>query len=274
MSRTEGPTPQHVVAFYDNTEAVDLFLGDEIHMGHWSPGDTSPLRRAQERLTDLVTERTGAGPGRHVLDVGCGTGGPARRLVRGTGATLTGITISPEQARVARVRNAEAGFGGGICVGITDAVATPFADGVFDAAIAIESILHIPDKQGAFGEIARVLRPGAPLVVADFAQRTAEGAVSGAPGSLAASFVAVPTWDAYTRLAEGAGLHVEEILDITDGTQQSYARILEGLTRPELVAVCGPEQRTAIEGILRLFADATDAGLLGYVIVVARKPAG
>ncbi|MEM9754923.1 MAG: methyltransferase domain-containing protein [Pseudomonadota bacterium] len=39
----------------------------------------------------------------------------------------------------------------------------PFADGSFDGAISLNTLEHVADDAGALAEIARVLRPGAPL---------------------------------------------------------------------------------------------------------------
>jgi SAM-dependent methyltransferase len=45
-----------------------------------------------------------------------------------------------------------------------DALALPFADGVFDVAVHFHVFEHIPDDRGAMREVARVLRPGGLMI--------------------------------------------------------------------------------------------------------------
>ena len=100
--------------------------------------------------------------GMTVIDVGCGIGGPLRRVVQETGVKVVGVNSSEVQLEKARTLDAEAGLGH-----MVDYLACSFmdmggvADGTFDRGYAIESTCHAPDKAGAFAEIYRVLKPGA-----------------------------------------------------------------------------------------------------------------
>ena len=97
-----------------------------------------------------------------VIDVGCGVGGPMRRVAREAGVSVVGVNSSEVQLQKARSLTAEAGLDH-----MVDYLACSFMDmGVieddtFDRAYAIESTCHAPDKAAAFAEIHRVLKPGA-----------------------------------------------------------------------------------------------------------------
>lgn len=62
------------------------------------------LDEAQEAKLDLVCRKMGLAPGMRVLDIGCGWGGFAAFAAERHGVSVTGITISPEQARLAEER--------------------------------------------------------------------------------------------------------------------------------------------------------------------------
>jgi SAM-dependent methyltransferase len=101
-----------------------------------------------------LRELLGAGQGR-CLDVGCGTG-LATAAVAELGWSAVGIDLSEDMLELAR--------GHGVEVVRGAAEALPFANGSFDAAVSIWTHIDLDDFSAAIGEIARVLRPEAPLV--------------------------------------------------------------------------------------------------------------
>ncbi|MEU5976089.1 class I SAM-dependent methyltransferase [Streptomyces sp. NPDC047315] len=91
---------------HHTTETADGAAVDgNIHVGYWDdPADGGSLDQATDRLTDLVAGRLAAVPGQHLLDVGCGTGRPALRIARATGARVSGVSTSEEGITLARTR--------------------------------------------------------------------------------------------------------------------------------------------------------------------------
>ena len=74
--------------------------------GYWS-SPTAPakdLNEAQDAKLDLVCRKIGLKPGHAVLDVGCGWGSFAKFAAEKYGAKVVGITVSKEQAELARER--------------------------------------------------------------------------------------------------------------------------------------------------------------------------
>jgi sterol 24-C-methyltransferase len=101
-------------------------------------------------------------PGQRVLDVGCGIGGPYRNISRFTRCDVTGITLNEYQVQRANQINASLGMDGQVRSLKCDFMDMGrFKDSSFDAVYAIEATCHAPVRQGVYGEIMRVLKPGA-----------------------------------------------------------------------------------------------------------------
>lgn len=99
--------------------------------GYWA--DAKTLDEAQEAKLDLICRKLDLQPGQHVLDIGCGWGNFARHAARKHGARVTGITVSQEQAALARER----------CDGLPVEIRLQDyrdVDEVFDHVVSIEMI--------------------------------------------------------------------------------------------------------------------------------------
>lgn len=70
--------------------------------GYWRRADH--LEQAQEHKLDLVAHKLELEPGMRVLDIGCGWGGAAEFFAERYGCDLVAITVSKEQAELARTR--------------------------------------------------------------------------------------------------------------------------------------------------------------------------
>lgn len=105
---------------------------------------------------DVVIARLRAAAPASVLEVGCGWGELAARIIRETGAAVTAIDLSPRMVELARQRGVDARVG--------DVQELPFENGSFAAVVAAWMLYHVPDLDGAIAEVARVLRPGGIVV--------------------------------------------------------------------------------------------------------------
>lgn len=106
--------------------------------------------------------------GRRVIEVSCGLGGGFDHLSRHFGF---GLGIALDWSSIA-LRAARRRFG--ILAIRGDALATPFADGTFDAIINVEAS-HIYHRSGKFyAEIARTLAVGGTIAIADFREGAAD----------------------------------------------------------------------------------------------------
>ncbi|MDQ4089075.1 MAG: class I SAM-dependent methyltransferase [Actinomycetota bacterium] len=136
--RTEVPTPDR-----------ELW---ETHAGWWQEAFTEGAdAEYTEQIIPLAAEHlAGAST---VLDVGTGEGQLAR-VAAGAGARVVGVDPSWGQLTEARRRAAGPAYVKG------EAVALPFPDGAFDAALACLVFEHIEGVDAAIAEVGRVLRPG------------------------------------------------------------------------------------------------------------------
>uniref|UniRef100_A0A7S3QZT3 Methyltransferase n=1 Tax=Dunaliella tertiolecta TaxID=3047 RepID=A0A7S3QZT3_DUNTE len=105
-----------------------------------------------------------AKPGDKILDCGCGVGGPMRTISAVSGAHVVGITINDYQVQRAVRHNQKQGLGPLTSVVRGDFTQMPFEAKSFDGAYAIEATCHAPKLEAVYGEIFRVLKPGATFV--------------------------------------------------------------------------------------------------------------
>lgn len=107
---------------------------------------------------------------RIAVDLGCGAGLDALLLSRRLkpGGMVLALDLAPEM--LARLREAAANDGGTPVLAVAgDMERLPFRDGIADLVLANASINLTVDKQAAFAEVARILRPGGRLVARDLA---------------------------------------------------------------------------------------------------------
>ena len=150
-----------VTEYYDLCSEFMVFgWGESLHFVPLSPRES--LEDSKIRHQRLMIAKLELREGMTIVDVGCGVGGPMRRVVREAGVRVVGVNSSEVQLERAKSLNAEAGL-----AHMVDYRACSFmdmgaiADDTFDRGYAIESTCHAPNKAGAFSEIYRVLKPGA-----------------------------------------------------------------------------------------------------------------
>ncbi len=106
--------------------------------------------------------------GETVLDVGCGAGMDLLLAARRTGAAGRAIGIDMTEAMRDRACGCAAAAGlTNVEVYQADATAIPLPDGAVDVVISNGVLNLVPEKEKAFREIHRVLRPGGRLQLAD-----------------------------------------------------------------------------------------------------------
>ncbi|MFD7665888.1 SAM-dependent methyltransferase [Streptomyces sp. NPDC059788] len=178
-----APAPEEVGAMYDRFgDLLAMVLGSSaLHVGMYVPhGERTPVTSlldlcdlAQDRQTEYLADILSAGlpPDARLLDIGCGTGGPAIRLAQRTGGRVTGITVSGSQLARCEERLSTAGLAGRVDFAYGNAMRLDHADDSFDAAWSIDCFPHLSDRPAGLREARRVLRPGGHLLMTEFTRR-------------------------------------------------------------------------------------------------------
>jgi arsenite methyltransferase len=122
-------------------------LGITRHLGGWS---------ANTELCHLCQ----IGPGKYVLDVGCGVGRTPCILAKRYGCRVMGIDLSPRMVERSRQRAEHEGVAGTVEIRVADAQQLPFDDETFDAVITESVLAFVPDRAKALREFVRVTKPG------------------------------------------------------------------------------------------------------------------
>jgi cyclopropane-fatty-acyl-phospholipid synthase len=122
------------------------------------------LAEAQEAKRELVCTKLGLQPGQRVLDVGCGWGSFVMHAASRYGVEAVGITLSENQAQLARKRVADAGLSDSVEIRVQDY--RELAGENFDAVASIGMVEHVGESQiDVYAEqLASMLRPGGRLL--------------------------------------------------------------------------------------------------------------
>jgi ubiquinone/menaquinone biosynthesis C-methylase UbiE len=135
--------------------------------------DTCVFRGKGRALWQRTATLARLQPGDQVLDVGCGTGTLALEVQRcvGSAGRVVGIDPGNEQIARARAKAARRDVPIEFQIGVIEQLA--FADQTFDVVLSTLMMHHLPASLKARGlaEIARVLKPGGRLIVADFTRK-------------------------------------------------------------------------------------------------------
>jgi len=220
---------------------------------------------ATTALTERMIELLEPQPGQRILDLAAGPGEVGFRvlpLIQPGGALLS-TDVAPEMVEVARWRAATLGLEG-IEFAVEDAARMTLPTASVDGVICRFGLMLVPDMESAAAEIARVLRPGARVVLAVWASSRVNPWITAAGrAALDLGFTDPPDHDApgpfrlgdpelLRSVVEGGGLQVEAVeevvvdwkadstdawWDATRDTSRMLSGLLERLTPAETAAL-------------------------------------
>jgi cyclopropane-fatty-acyl-phospholipid synthase len=130
---------------YDVSNTLYSLLLDEnmaYPSGYWTSDVASyDIVDAQRDKLDMICRKLDLGPGKHLLDVGCGWGALSIHAAREFGARVTGVTISAEQLAFGQERVRSLGLEHLVDLRLCDY--RDLSDGPYDAISAIEMGEHV-----------------------------------------------------------------------------------------------------------------------------------
>jgi len=144
------------------TDFYEWGWGQSFHFAEKLAGEN--FLQSIARHEYYLPMRLGVEPSDHVLDCGCGSGGPLRNIGQFTGARVTGVTLNQYQVDRGNILCAQAGLDDKCRLVQADFHHMPFDDATFDHCYSIEACCHSPDRADVYGEIFRVLKPGGKFI--------------------------------------------------------------------------------------------------------------
>jgi ubiquinone/menaquinone biosynthesis C-methylase UbiE len=131
----------------------------------WMAGDFGVVAKTISGGAEAFIARLSIPAGARVLDVACGTGNTAIPLAQ-RGCIVTGVDIAPNLLVQARERAAAEGLS--IQFDEGDAEQLPYPDASFDAVVTMFGAMFAPRPELVASELARVLKPGGLLAMANW----------------------------------------------------------------------------------------------------------
>lgn len=182
-------------------------FGEDIGQNSWLTADEYRTFFSWMRL----------GKDSHVVEVGCGSGGPALFMARTTGAQVIGVDINAHGVAAGNAMAHEQRLDGQAHFQRIDASgALPFADAQFDALVCIDAINHLPGRLSVLREWRRVVKEDGLVLFTD--PITVTGLLSNEEIAIRSSigyFLFTPPGED-ARLIREAGLLLEREVDVTE----------------------------------------------------------
>jgi ubiquinone/menaquinone biosynthesis C-methylase UbiE len=199
-----------------------------LNVGYSRPGQyhlhVSSHLRLINRLAHGLLDLHAAGPyarDRHLLDIASGRGGAAIHARRRYGLRVTGVDITPYNARRAAANARAQQVWPAARFSMGNSLRLPLADDSFPLVWSIESPAHFPDKPAFLKEAARVLKPGGAITFADLLAVENVAAASPENRQIYNEFLRVwdvpylETFDSYRHAVAEAGLELRRTEIVT-----------------------------------------------------------
>jgi ubiquinone/menaquinone biosynthesis C-methylase UbiE len=203
-----------------------------------------------------LAEEAGFDKNTRVLDVGCGIGGPARMLAAKFGCKVTGIDITEEFIRTAKLLSRETGLDEQTEFITGNALQLPFNNESFDVVWTQHAQMNIKDKGTFYSEICRVLKKGGRFIYYDIFSINHETLYFPVPWAMNGSLSFLMTINELNGLLTELGLLEITAKDETMEAIQFFKQMRErsakeGQPGPGMYILMGKNTNEMLAGLVR-----------------------
>jgi len=250
--------------------------GEHLHHGYWNGNES--IAQAQVQLMEELVRSAAIPRGATVLDIGCGVGGSALWLAQQFDCRVTGITISPVQARMAARKARALGLSSQLRFLVQDVNHWQPEPSSVDVVWIMESSEHFPNKNEFFARCASAIKPGGTLAVCAWLRR--DGSMQDGEQQLLATIAeammsaSLDSLSSYRQWMRDAGLTVTVADDITRHVEATWAHCSRIAANPALkflVRFTGAPTRHFVNAF-PLMEQAYSTGAMAFGLFVAKKP--
>jgi SAM-dependent methyltransferase len=213
-------------------------------------------------------------PASHVLEVACGSGGPALFLARTSGCQVVGIDNNENGIAAGSRAAEEQGLDSQVRFQHADASRPlPFEDESFDSIVCIDAINHLPDRARVLAEWHRVLKPDGRVLFTDPIVVT--GLLTNEEIAIRSSigyFLFAPAGDD-EKLLEKAGFELLRREDVTDNEAKVSKRWHDARAkrRNDLLKIEGEETFEGLQQFLFVVYVLSSERRLSRLVYLAQK---
>jgi ubiquinone/menaquinone biosynthesis C-methylase UbiE len=259
-TRLSSRINQRYDAMMYSTFVDEYYGGSGFHnYGYWTAQTRNQLEASEnlvDRLVAMLPDTRGT-----ILDVACGTGASARRLLRSyPPLAVTGINISDKQLATCRDRAPGCQFLK------MDAADLRFPADSFDNILCVEAAFHFDTREKFLREARRVLKPGGGLALSDILFRSK--AIARLIERIPAANHAANIKD-YETIYRRSGLERVQVVEARGLCWESHRNSVVGYSWGKLLS-----GELSWAGFRRIVAAmrGSDLAIGHYLLVSARKP--
>ncbi|MEM7541218.1 MAG: methyltransferase domain-containing protein [Pseudomonadota bacterium] len=179
----------------DTVTLEDLGPVEEFHVGG---------RDATQSFLDQIDIQSSD----HLLDVGCGIGGPSRFVATTYGCQVTGVDLTPDFIDAGNEICRWLGLTNAVTLMVGSALELPMDDASIDKAYMLHVGMNIADKNRLMQEVYRVLKPGGVFAIFDIMRQGEGDLVFPVPWASEGSGSSVASADVYKSAMASAGFEI------------------------------------------------------------------
>ena len=265
-----------IEAHYSNTGIVDRILAAFGREEDVTPDALAPMDhfhgRGVEATRDLAALLKPQ-PGEHLLDLGCGIGGPARWFAAHFECRVSGIDLTADYCEAADALTKVTGQSDVVRIVQGNALETPYEDSSFDRAYSQNVVMNIDNKQAFYREAFRVLKPGGVLALSNLGEGPNGPPYYPTPWADSADTSFLTSLEQTRADLQAAGFEIESLEDATPRIRPLVVATLEkfeteGFPKRSVYVVLGEQFKELQFNSMRSTRD----GRTTMIEALARKP--